>query len=113
VLVRLGHVAACACGQTSTAGDVPVLDALGHVLQQALSTLRPSRGHRPGGQEVVVADERQRDARRTLPILPGKVGVEGTLTRLDAPFGGPRPRRRLADQLEVGRRELRRFRRDE
>jgi hypothetical protein len=48
LLLRRVDVASCVPGDTAQAGEVPVLDALGLVLEQALGSLYPARGDRTG-----------------------------------------------------------------
>ena len=66
LLLRRIDVPSCVRGDTAQAGELPVLDAFGLVLEQALGSLHPARGDRTGREQVVATSEPQSDPRGTL-----------------------------------------------
>ena len=109
LLLRRVDVPSCVRGDTAQAGEVPVLDAFGLVLEQARGSLRPAGGDRTCREQEVAASESQSDPRGACAIVIAQVAVERAFARVDAPFGGTGPGGRLGDQLQVARRELRRL----
>lgn len=80
-----------------------MLGTLGLFLQQAFGAFGPACGNRARVREVVIADESEGETRSTCPIPSREVGAERSLAGLDALLGRTRPRRRLADQLQIFR----------
>ncbi len=109
LLLRLAELASHIRGHATQSRKLSVLDALGLILQQMLRPPHPASRDRTGREEVVAAGEPQCDARGTRAVVTAQVAVERALGCVDAPVGRPRPGRRLGDQLQIARRELRRL----
>ena len=97
---RVGVATSVRC-QPVPPGEIPMLGALGLVLEQALGALVPACRHRARPRKAVVADEGKRDARGAPPVTVCHVGAVRPFADLDAVLGRTGPGGRLADQLQI------------